>query len=88
MVQGHSSLSVFFPAALISHSNEQSAVHGHQAIIFGYHANNEHHGMSLYSEICPGSITTVAKEQMLAIICRPFFSECVISNAKMSLLEG
>lgn len=37
-----------FPAVLIFHSNEQAAVHGHQAIIFGYHANSEHHGMSLY----------------------------------------
>lgn len=35
------------PAVLICHSNEQAAVHGHQAIIFGYHANSEHHGMSL-----------------------------------------
>lgn len=57
-----------FPAVLICHSNEQAAVHGHQAIIFGYHANSEHHGMSLYWEICPGSITMVGKEQMLAII--------------------
>ena len=48
-----------FPAVLICHSNEQAAVHGHQAIIFGYHANSEHHGMSLYREIYPGSITIV-----------------------------
>lgn len=34
--------SFFFPEVLISRSNEQAAVHGHQAIIFGYHANSEH----------------------------------------------
>lgn len=56
------------PAVLICHSNEQAAAHGHQAIIFGYHANSEHHGMLLYGEICQGSITMVGKEQMQAII--------------------
>lgn len=57
-----------FPAVLICHSNEQAAVHGHQAIIFGYHANSEHHGMSLCWEIYPGSITIVGEKQMLDII--------------------
>lgn len=57
-----------FPAVLICHSNEQAVVHGHQAIIFGYHANSEHHGMSLYWEIYAGSITMVEKKQILAII--------------------
>lgn len=56
------------PAALIYHCNEQAAVHGHQAIIFGYHANSEHHGMSLYQEIYPGSLTMVGRKQILAII--------------------
>lgn len=54
-------LFIFFPEVLISRSNEQAAVHGHQAIIFGYHANSEHHGMLLYWEIDPGSMTVVVK---------------------------
>lgn len=40
-----------FPAVLICHCNEQAVVHGHRAIIFGYHANTEHQGMSLYWNI-------------------------------------
>lgn len=35
------------PAALIYRSNEHAVVHDYQAIIFGYHANKEHHGTSL-----------------------------------------
>lgn len=54
-------LFIFFPEVLISRSNEQAAVHGHQAIIFGYHANSEHDGMLLYWEIDPGSMTVVVK---------------------------
>lgn len=77
-----------FPAVLICHSNEQAAAHGHQAIIFGYHANSEHHGMLLYREICPGSITMVGKEQMQAIIWRPFISVCLIVKREMPFLQG
>lgn len=54
-------LFIFFSEVLISRSNEQAAVHGHQAIIFGYHANSEHDGMLLYWEIDPGSMTVVVK---------------------------
>lgn len=54
-------LFIFFPEVLISRSNEQAAVHGHQAIIFGYHANSEHDGMLLYWEIDPGPMTVVVK---------------------------
>ena len=40
-------------AALICHSNEHAVMHDHQAIIFGYHANREHHGISLKAETSP-----------------------------------
>ena len=40
-------------AALICHSNEHAAMHDHQAIIFGYHANRGHHGISLKAETSP-----------------------------------
>lgn len=38
-------------------SDEHSAVHGHQAIIFGYHVNGGRHGTSLRCQICLGFIT-------------------------------
>ena len=77
-----------FPAVLICHSNEQAAVHGHQAIIFGYHANSEHHGMSLYWEIYPGSITMLENETNAGHYLNAGFFLWVILKCKLSFLQG
>lgn len=54
--------SLSHPAVAICPSDEQAAaVHGHQAIIFGYHANGDRHGTSLRCQICLGFITTAER---------------------------
>lgn len=77
-----------FPAVLICHSNEQAAVHGHQAIIFGYHANSEHHGMSLYWEIYPGSITMLENKTNAGHYLNAGFFLWVILKCKLSFPQG
>lgn len=53
-----------FPAVLICHSNEQAVMHGHLAIMFGYHANAEHHRDDIIQRNMPSSMKIAAKYQL------------------------
>lgn len=68
-------------AVLIYQSNEHAPMHGHQAITTGFHANREHHGMSLYWEL--SSVTMVGRRQNTA---RTWLAD--VSICCMSFLDG